>query len=182
MLTHTAIGRVTSNIVRADSLLARYATPLTVTLSLVVGVSGMLLFFHLFKNRVQSMHEWLGVAFLLAVALHAVRHRRPFTALFAGTRTHFLLAVAAVVSASFLILSPADKPNPGKSATQALLRAPITTLAPVLGLSPAETLTRLGAAAGSAASAEQSIEALARLSHVDPIKLLMAVMVEEKKH
>ena len=179
--TNSSISVQISLLAKIDALLKNCATHLTAALSVVVGVTGTMMFFHIFKGKVQGLHEWLGLAFLLAAVLHALRHRYAIANLLCHSRMKILLALTALISTVFLALTPAEKINPGKGATQALVHAPIRSLAPVLGLSPEEALSRLGAVAGSAASDEQSIDAIARLSHTDPIKLLMAVMVEDKK-
>jgi uncharacterized membrane protein YuzA (DUF378 family) len=165
---------------RLDSQLRKYATPLTAVLSLVVGVSGSMMFFHLFKSKVQGLHEWLGMAFLLAFVLHGVRNRRPFVALFKQTRSYVLLGVAAVAAATFLLLAPPAKITMSKGLPQALLKAPMAALAPALGVKLETALSRVIAAGGAGATADSSIASLAASSHVDATTLLNAVLGAEK--
>jgi hypothetical protein len=159
-----------------DSLLKKYATPLTAVLSLVVGVSGGMMFFHLFKPKVQGLHEWLGMAFLLAFVLHGLRNRRPFMSLFKQTRSQVLLGLAVVTAAAFLLLAPPNKVSMSKALPQALLKAPLAALAPALGITLDEALVRVIAAGGVGARADSSIAVLAALSHVDAMTLLNAVL------
>jgi hypothetical protein len=162
--------------VKAETLLKKYATHLTASLSLVIGVTGTMMFFHFFKAKVQDMHAWLGMAFLLAVVLHALRNRRSLASLFSQPLMRILLGIIGLVAASFLFLAPPKKINPGNSAAQALLRAPIDKAAPILGISTAEAIARLDTAGGVDATPAKSIAAIARLNHRDPIELLVAVM------
>ena len=70
--TRTAASDSTSS---ADSLLKKYSTPLTAATAIVVCVTGVMMFFHLYKGEVQAMHEWLGMGFVVAAVLHLLRHR-----------------------------------------------------------------------------------------------------------
>lgn len=47
-----------------------YATSLTTLIFLVVGTSGVMLFFHLGESYVKELHEILGLAFVVAAFLH----------------------------------------------------------------------------------------------------------------
>ena len=167
--------------VQLDSLIKKYATPLTASLSLVVGLSGSMMFFHLYKGKVQPMHEWLGMAFLFAFLLHVARNRRPFAALFGQAKTYLLLGASAFVALSFLILTPPAKSGPGKGLAPALLRAPIASLAPALGLSLDDALARVKAATGAEVSADSTLEGVAKSTHTDAIQLLNAVLGSEQK-
>ena len=53
----------------ADALLKKYSTPLTAATAIVVCVTGVMMFFHLYKGEVQAMHEWLGMGFVVAAIL-----------------------------------------------------------------------------------------------------------------
>jgi hypothetical protein len=176
MTKATAVTAQTSFSNKAGTLLNKYATHLTASLSLVVGVTGTMMFFHFFKANVQDMHAWLGITFLLAIVLHALRNRRSLVFLFSQPLMRILLCIIGLVAASFLAFAPPKKINPGNSAAQALLRAPIDKAAPVLGISTEDAIARLGAAGGADATPAKSIAAVAQLSHRDPIVLLVAVM------
>ena len=77
----------------ADALLKKYSTPLTAATAIVVCVTGVMMFFHLYKGEVQAMHEWLGMGFVVAAVLHLLRHRRPLTLMMKQSRTHILLVL-----------------------------------------------------------------------------------------
>jgi hypothetical protein len=167
--------------VRINQLITRNATLLTASLFMVIGVSGVMMFFRLQRELVKPMHEWLGLLFVLAVVLHAVRNQRQFLALFAQMRMRILLVVVAAVAATFLALTPASKPNPSRAATQALLKTKLHDLAPVLGVSVEALLVRLNGAGATGASAEMSLEAIASQGSVDPMALLTAALAKDKK-
>jgi hypothetical protein len=164
------------------SALHRYTTHVVAALILVVGVTGMMMFYRLYKSSVQEMHAWIGMAFLLAIVLHATRNRRQLVPLFSHARMYVLLAMTGTVAASFLYLAPAPKANPAKSLTQVFVRAPLINIALVLGITPELALARMRAAGVETPALDQSIEDAAKRSHADPMKLLVALLHIEKKY
>jgi len=163
-------------------VLKTHATELTATLSIVVAISGVMMFFHFYKGRVQFMHEWLGMAFVLAAMMHAVRHYRPITALFSNARTRVFLGAVALISAGFLLMAPASKPNPEKALSRLLLKARVQNVAPLIGLTNEALLLKLRDAGVANGDADKSIEEMARESRVDPMQLLLAIAGQDKKN
>lgn len=160
-----------------DSMLKKYSTPLTAVTAIVVCVTGVMMFFHLYKGEVQAMHEWLGMGFVVAAVLHLLRHRRPLTFMMKQSRTHILLVLTLVVSLAFLYPSSgAQQVNPMRSTSEAVLRAPIKDLAPIVGVTTEELTARLADAGVAQPSPTDSLESLAKTSQAEPMKLLTAAM------
>lgn len=167
---------------KADLAVHNYATHFVAALIAVVGITGMMMFYRLYKGSVQNLHAWLGMAFLLSIALHVTRNRRQLVSLFAHKRMHVLLVMTAAIAACFVYLSPTPKANPAKSLTKAVLRTPLVNLVPVLGITPELALARMHAAGVDAPALDQSIEYAAQHSHSDPAALLAAVLSSDKKN
>lgn len=165
---------------KTDSWLKKYSTPLAGALALVICITGVMMFYGVFKGEVQAMHEWLGMAFVVAVVLHLVRHRRPVVHLMTQQRTLVLIGLTALISASFIVLAPAKEGNPVRQVVSSVMRAPISDLAPVLGISTEEAVARLTQAGAREPAAAKSIEVLARESGVNPMKLVAAVTAPPK--
>ena len=76
-------------------------TPLTAAVFLVIGVSGLMIFFGIQEGLVKELHEWLGVGFVVVAVLHLAKNWRPFTLML---RRPAMLgssaAVAAITAAS----------------------------------------------------------------------------------
>ena len=160
-----------------DSMLKKYSTPLTAATAIVVCVTGVMMFFHLYKGEVQAMHEWLGMGFVVAAVLHLLRHRRPLTLMMKHSRTHILLVLTLLVSLAFLYPSSGGQQvNPMRSTIEAVLRAPIEDLAPVVGVTTEELTARLADAGVAQPSPTDSLESLAKASQAEPMKLLTAAM------
>ncbi len=161
----------------ADSMLKKYSTPLTAVTAVVVCVTGVMMFFHLYKGEVQAMHEWLGMGFVVAAVLHLLRHRRPLTLMMKQSRTHILLVLTLLISLAFLYPSSGGQQvNPMRSTIEAVLRAPIKDLAPVVGITTEELAARLADAGIEQPAPADSIESLAKSSQTEPMKLLTAAM------
>ena len=164
------------------SALHRYATHVVAALIVVVGVTGTMMFYRLYKSSVQDLHAWIGMAFLVGIVLHVTRNRRQLSPLFSHTRMHVLWVIAAAVAACFVYLAPAPKPNPARSLTKAVLRTPLVNIVPVLGITPELALARMRAAGVSNPALDQSIEDAAQRSHTDSVTLLVAVLNTDKKY
>lgn len=175
--TTSGKSRPTDAATSADSLLKKYSTPLTAATAIVVCVTGVMMFFHLYKGEVQAMHEWLGMGFVVAAVLHLLRHRRPLGMMMKQSRTHILLVLTLVVSLAFLYpASGEQKTNPMRATITAVMRAPIKDLAPVVGITSTEISARFADAGIAQVAATDSIESLAKAKQTDPMKLLSAVM------
>ena len=164
-----------------DAALRKYATHLTSALALAVAITGVMMFYRFYKGKVSIMHEWMGMAFLIAIALHLFRNRWLFIQLLAKRRTQFLLVAVAIVEGVFISQVPPEKSNPGKLATQALLNAPLGKAASVFGLTDEEAVSRLKAVGVATATSNSSINAMARSSKLDSVLLLNALTGEERK-
>ena len=160
-----------------DSMLKKYSTPLTAATAIVVCVTGVMMFFNLYKGEVKAMHEWLGMGFVVAAVLHLLRHRRPLTLMMKHSRTHILLVLTLLISLAFLYPSSGgQKVNPMRSTIEAVLRAPIKDLAPVVGVTTEELTARLADAGVAQPAPTDSIQSLAKAGQAEPMKLLTAAM------
>lgn len=150
-----------------DTALRKYATQATVALSLVVGITGVMMFFRLAKPQIEGMHEWLGLGFVAVAILHVVRHRAGFVAMLAQPRMRVLFVAAALAATAFVVLTPPKQGNSFRDAVRLLTAAPLHDVAPLLHM-PAEQL----AARLNTADTNQSIDAIAKAKGTDPARVL----------
>jgi len=175
--TRSPVNRPADTANTADSMLRKYSTPLTAATAIVVCVTGVMMFFHLYKGEVQAMHEWLGMGFVVAAVLHLLRHRRPLGLMLKQSRTHILLALTLLISLAFLYPSSGEqKANPMRSTITAVMRTPVKDLAPVVGVTTSELTARFSEAGVAQVDATDTIETLAKANETDPMKLLSAAM------
>jgi hypothetical protein len=163
-----------------DTALRRYATQGTAILSVVVGITGVILFFHLAKGPVEAVHEWLGMAFAVVASLHAIRHRGSLAQMLRQRQPQLLAGAIALGVVAFVALAP-PKPsgNPMARLAQAAGQASIAQLAPVMGSRTEDILARLRQA-GVNADAGDSLAMLAANHHVDSLRLIAVALPPPK--
>ena len=75
-----------------------YITPFILLVFLVVGISGVLMFFHQLEGYTEVMHEILGLFFILFAILHIILNWK-------ALKIHFKKGVLLPVLTSILIIS-----------------------------------------------------------------------------
>lgn len=126
-----------------------WATPLAIGMFSLMGVTGVLMFFHAQNHLQEEVHSWAGWALVAAVALHAVANGPALLRHFrAGQGAWALVAAALLVGASFFVV-PAGGAGaaPPAIAIEAITQAPIGQVAPLFGKT-GEAARRQLAAAG----------------------------------
>lgn len=179
MSTNTAILSPASPQQKA---ILRYATAATIALFLIVGVSGVLMFFHVAPGPIKLAHEWLSLLFVAAAVIHVVRNGKAFNKLLRARPTWLLLG-GALVGAALFFLAPSREGggNPMRGLAASAQKAPITALAPVIGASPDEVLRRLRAQGIQADDAKLSANEIAERQGMDPQRVLGAMLTKGKR-
>lgn len=139
-----------------------WATPLTVGTFVLMACTGILMFFHLDTGLNKEAHEWLGWAMVVGVALHVVANIQGFKRYLSRPAALAIVGVfVAILIASFFIQENEEDGHPGKRATQIMLHAPLSTVAPLLGQSPETLVSKLQAAGFKQAAPSQSLSDIA---------------------
>lgn len=159
------------------NLLMRYATPLTAGLFLVSAVSGVALFLGWQQSLFHEMHEILSLALLVPVAAHVWRNWRPLLNYFRHAAMPIALA-ASLVAAGFVASGssgPSRGGNPAFAIVAAAQNAPVSSLAPVLGLDEAALLQRLAEAGYGAVQPTDTVAGIAERNHVEAFAVLASL-------
>lgn len=90
----------------SEQFIKRYATVATIATFLIVGITGVLLFYHIGDRYLRSAHEWLGMAFVIASIFHLARHSRAFTSLMKEPRTQVAILLATAITVLFVVTAP----------------------------------------------------------------------------
>lgn len=162
-------------------MLNRYATSWTIATFAVVGVSGTLIFFHIGSGYLMGVHEWVGMAFVATVVLHVLRHNKLFMVALAKKPTRWAAGIAALVTFGFIAvsaLSPREG-NPMKRFVDVAAQAPISAVAQVAGLSPAQLSARFEQAGLSGVQADHSLATIASTNGVERRTLFRIVVSTE---
>ena len=88
-------------------------SPLVLTTFLVVGISGVLLAFHVKTGGVKALHEWIGYAFMAAGILHLAVNWRTFAS-YVRQRASLMAITAGLVISLFTLYAGASL-SPQKS-------------------------------------------------------------------
>ena len=85
------------------------ATSLTTLIFLVIGITGIFMFFHLFDKYTKELHEILGLAFVVVVIFHVVFNFKSMKQYF--SKKVFLLSsiIVAIISLMFIFNAPEGK-------------------------------------------------------------------------
>ncbi len=146
------------------------ATSLTTTMFLVIGISGVMLFFHFFSNEVKSLHEYLGLVFVAAVFFHVFYNFKAMKNYFTKRVFISTLLLTVVVSSGFIIQSAtAGGDNPKGKIIGSVLKAPLEQSFAVLGITNAKEKLENE---NLKFEESQNIEELAKLNKTSPFDLV----------
>lgn len=159
----------------SPGFLKRNATQQVIPLSIIVAVTGVMMFFHLAQDKVSALHEWLGLAFVVAMVLHIMKNSKPFINSANTPRTRLFIGLFLIVSASFVFYPKGEEDNPFRKTTTLLMNASIADAAPVFGLSGEEMVNRLAKASQQTVTTTDSIQSISDKTHQNPVVLLRAV-------
>lgn len=116
--------------------LRKFATPLTIGTFVIIGVTGVLMFFHANTGLNKVIHEWIGLMMIAAVALHVALNWRAMTAYFKRPVALAVMGTSvALLALSFIPVSRPDgaEGRPDLVAVRMVTSAPIENLAMLLG-------------------------------------------------
>lgn len=138
-----------------------WVTPITAGSFLLVGVTGILIFFHFDSGANKFVHEWLSWVLLGGALLHTTANFAGFKAHLRSRRGLALVGVFVVVLAlSFIPLGGGKGEPPYMAPVRALGESSMTTLAQVAQVSPAQLRDRLGKAGVQVNSDQQTLAEL----------------------
>jgi hypothetical protein len=158
-----------------------WATPLTISAFALMASTGVLMFFGLDRGLITVVHQWFSWLFLAGAAGHIVANVRPF-------KNHLkkpfgrasLALVAAVLVASFSAWGLITGPQLERPIEEALVDAPLSSLAGVTRTTPAILIGRFQKH-GISATPDQSIRALSIASGVGENRLLGLVFLPDHR-
>jgi hypothetical protein len=175
-----------------DSFLRKYATPLSLIAFSAVAVTGVMMFFDVRSRQLSEVHEWVGIIFVVALLLHLVRNWRGLLAMMSSTRNKAIVGGLGAVVLVFIVGSAPFVYGGGhgggyghgrqfhaaQQVVHRLADAPITKLAPALGISSEEAIARLQRGGIAVEGPNQSLADIADKQDTELPKLLGLVMTE----
>ncbi|MGH2624439.1 MAG: DUF4405 domain-containing protein [Sphingobacterium sp.] len=151
-----------------------YITPFISLVFLVVGISGLLMFFHLFDGYTEVVHELLGVFFIICAIFHIILNWKPL-------KIHFKWAVfipallAVVVLSIILIVGESMYPPVDTIIINKIIKAPINDAFKALEVDYFEASKRLQTN-GIAIDGATTIENIWINNSADPEEVIDLIM------
>ncbi len=145
-------------------MLRKWATPLTIASFIIVGVTGVLWYFHLVTGIARWMHEIIGLAMVVIVGLHLALNWRPFKIYLKKPigLTVILLGVALTIGA--YVWPEEERAGrggpPSLAAISAFSDETLTTLGPIFDTTGDVLVTRLESAGFEGVTASSTVEDL----------------------
>ena len=102
------------------------ATSLTTFLFIVIGTTGVMMYFHLFSNYVKQMHEIIGLAFTAIVFFHVFFNWKGMKSYFSKKVFLFSGVVVLLISLGFL-MNVEEGGNSKRTIIVSVLSAPLET-------------------------------------------------------
>jgi uncharacterized membrane protein len=128
----------------SKSDLRNVATPFVAVTFLVIGITGVLLYFHLFESSVKELHENLGMVFVAVALLHLFVHYKSMSNYFTKKAFIIITALTLIISAVFIYEGASQKgPNPKRVLIESVLQAPLDNSLVVLGIKKEKAIKNL---------------------------------------
>jgi hypothetical protein len=154
--------------------LRRWSTPAVIGAGLFVAVSGVMMFFGI-HQPVERAHEWIGLAFAAAIALHLLTHWRGFKGYFKQPLALGIVGALALTTA-FLLLAEDEGGHGVKALIHRVEAAPLAEVAPLFDRNPEQIRRTMQEAGFSVQDAQQSIAAIAAANGSEPKVLLRLLL------
>ena len=162
--------------------LRSWATPLTIGSFFLMTVTGILMFFDVVPGYITFAHEWFSWFFVVGSGAHIAVNFRPFKNQLGSKRGRFYAgAFSAVLIVSFFSWGRITGPQLKWPLMHALVDAPISALAHLKRLDPADLIGKLERH-GIKAEPGQSLAEVAKKHDADEIHLLGILFLPEENH
>ncbi|MGK6355660.1 hypothetical protein ACMGDH_10595 [Sphingomonas sp. DT-207] len=157
-----------------------WATPPTIGCFMLIAGTGLLIFFGVETDLTAGIHRWFSWLFLIGVAGHIVGNARPLRN---HLKTEWGIAsmafFATVLAVSLSMAGSQGGSDLEESVKDALIDAPVASLAPLVRATPAVLVARLQAK-GVPATGSETIRQLSATRGIDERELVASVFLDGK--
>jgi hypothetical protein len=169
--------------------LRAWVTPITIGSFLLLGVTGLLMFFKVRGGLIVVAHEWLSPLFVVGACLHVWLNWGAVRANLSRARGAIIVGLfAALVAFSIAPFEAADEfarehghgqEVIARRAAELLLQARISTVAGLTGRTPQQLRDGLGRCGIRVTTDDVTLGDAARQNHASPVCALDAVLQDE---
>jgi hypothetical protein len=167
--------------------LRAWVTPITIGSFLLLGVTGLLMFFKVRGGLIVVAHEWLSPIFVVGACLHIWLNWGPVRANLSQARGIIIVGLfAALLAFSIAPFNEVDKIARehdqdviARRAAELLLQGRISTVAELTGHTPQRLRDRLGRCGIRVTMDDVTLADAAQQSQVSPVRALDAVLRDD---
>ena len=153
-----------------------FSTPMIMASGLVITVSGIMMFFHLEKDLVKLMHEWIGLVMAVGVLLHIQFHWRAFKRYLTKKSGIAVIIGILLASSAIALTAPDKKAQPTKQLVEHYSDKSLEQIAAFENRTIEQLLVDLEIAHYSVSSVELSLNDIAHENHASPFEVIDAVI------
>lgn len=146
------------------------ATSLTAFLFLIIGTTGVLMYFHLLDNYTKKMHENLGLVFVLVILFHVFFNWKAMKSYFSKKVFLYSGIIISAVALTFILTSKTGE-NPKTTLINSVLNAPLENSFVIFSESSQIAKEKLEKA-GLKIDNAKSLNELAKLNKTSPFKVV----------
>jgi hypothetical protein len=156
-----------------------WATPVTIGAFLLMAVTGVLMFFGVRGGLISEVHEWFSWLFLVGAVAHLFVNYRPLILHLRSRWGRVSIAAACLLMVAAVLPTGIQTGHRLHQAVeQAVVDAPLSTLASLAHVAPQDLESRLKAH-GIAATMQQSARDLAERNGVDEREVIAIAFTNE---
>lgn len=147
------------------------ATSLTSLIFIVIGGTGVLMYFHLFDSYTKELHEIIGLFFVAVVFLHVFFNWNSMRTYFSKKVFLISLLIVSIFSLSFILSPKPEGGDPKKNIIGSVLNASLDKSLAILGLDIDEANIKLEAM-GIKINDAKSINDIAKANKKSPFEIV----------
>jgi CDP-diglyceride synthetase len=151
------------------------ATSLTSLIFVIIAITGVLMFFHLFDNYTKQLHEIIGLFFVAAVFLHVIFNWKSMKTYFSKKIFIFSLVLVSVFSLSFILNTSDEGVNPKKVIITSVLNSPIEKTFDILGSDMSKASSKLKNV-GIEINKSKTIAQIAKKNNKTPFEIVSIIL------
>ena len=147
------------------------ATSLSTGLFLVIGISGIMMFFNLFDMQVKDLHEILGLVFVLAIVFHLFYNWKSMKNYFNKKVFFASLVFVSIISSVFVVNSLNQPQNPKRVIIEKIIQTPFENSIKVFNITHDKAILKLKKENIKVTNI-QSIQAISKVNGISPFKVI----------
>lgn len=154
----------------------KYISPFIFLLFVAVGISGLLMFFHVFDGYTEVLHELFGVAFVVFAILHTIVNWKSVKCYFGKKVFPPAVIVLIALSITFIVAERASPPF-HVMIVERIVKAPISDSFKMMGIDyshAAKILEERGIEIGDA----KTLGEIGTINDVSPKKIIELIIEE----